>query len=94
MVVTIEDTQVVYITLGKEAIQAISTKQPINAKFSAETELLAASDGSTPAINVLNIMFSQGIQVYALMIEQDNMSTLAMIENGRAIGPTTSASSG
>ena len=59
MVVTIEDTQV-YITLGKEAIQAISTKQPINTKSSAETELVAASDGSTPAINVLNIVFSQG----------------------------------
>jgi hypothetical protein len=88
MVVTIEDTQVC-ITLGKEAIQAISTKQPINTKSSAETELVAASDGSTPAINVLNIVFSQGIQVYALMIEQDNMSTLAMIENGRAIGPTS-----
>ena len=33
----------IYITLGKGAIQAISTKQPINFKSSAESELVAAS---------------------------------------------------
>ena len=76
----------IYITLGKGAIQAISTKQPINTKSSAESELVAASDGATPTINVLNIELCQGIQVYALMIEQDNMSTL---ENGRATVPTS-----
>ena len=46
----------IYVTLGKGAIQAISTKQPINTKSSAESELVAASDGATPAINVLNII--------------------------------------
>jgi hypothetical protein len=53
----------IYITLGKGAIQAISTKQPINTKSSAESELVAASDGVIPAINVLNIILCQGIQV-------------------------------
>lgn len=79
----------IYITLGKGAIQAISTKQSINTKSSAETELVAASDGGTPAINVLNIILCQGIQVKALYIEQDNKSTLSMIQNGRATGPTS-----
>ena len=79
----------IFITLGKGAIQAISTKQPINTKSSAESELVAASDGATPAINVLNIILCQGIQVYSLTIEQDNKSTLAMIANGRATGPTS-----
>ena len=79
----------VFITLGKGAIQAISTKQPINTKSSAESELVAASDGATPAINVLNIITSQGIPVKSLTIEQDNKSTLAMIANGRATGPTS-----
>ena len=46
----------IYVTLGKGAIQAISTKQPINTKSSAESELVATSDGATPAINVLNII--------------------------------------
>ncbi|NDD58317.1 MAG: Ty1/Copia family ribonuclease HI, partial [Chlamydiae bacterium] len=69
----------IFITLGKGAIQAISTKQPINTKSSAESELVAASDGATPAINVLNIITCQGIQVKSLIIEQDNKSTLAMI---------------
>ena len=79
----------IFITLGKGAIQAISTKQPINTKSSAESELVAASDGATPAINVLNIILCQGIAVRSLIIEQDNKSTLAMIANGRAIGPTS-----
>ncbi len=70
----------IYITLGKGAIQAISTKQSINTKSSAE---------STPAINVLNIIIYQGIQVKSLIIEQGNKSTLAMISNGRATGPTS-----
>ena len=79
----------IFITLGKGAIQAISTKQPINTKSSAESELVAASDGATPAINVLNIILCQGIEVKSLIIEQDNKSTLAMIANGRATGPTS-----
>jgi hypothetical protein len=50
---------------------------------------VAASDGATPAINVLNIITCQGIQLKSLIIEQDNKSTLAMIFNGRATGPTS-----
>jgi hypothetical protein len=49
---------------------------------------VAASDGATPAINALNITTCQGIQVKSLIIEQDNKSTLAMISNDRATGPT------
>ena len=80
----------IFITLGKGIIQAISTKQPINTKSSAESELVvAASDGATPAIYVLNIILYQGIQVKLLIIEQDNKSTLAMIANGRATGLTS-----
>ena len=41
------------------------------------------------AINVLNIVKCQGIAVQQLIIEQDNQSTLAMIANGRATGPTS-----
>ena len=78
-----------FITLGRGAIQAISTKQSINTKSSAESELVAASDGVTPAINVFNIVKCQGIAVRQLIIEQDNQSTLAMIVTGRATGPTS-----
>ena len=79
----------VFITLGKGAIQSISTKQSINTKSGAETELVAASDGATPAIYVLHIVQSQGIAVKGLIIEQDNQSTMAMIANGHATGPTS-----
>lgn len=79
----------VYITLGKGAIQAISVKQSINTKSSSETELVAVSDGATPAIYVQNIVQSQGLQCNPLIIEQDNQSTLAMITRGVAMGPTS-----
>jgi hypothetical protein len=61
----------IFITLGKGAVQAISRKQPINTKSSAESELVAASDGATPAVNVLIIILCQGTQVKSLIIEQD-----------------------
>jgi hypothetical protein len=55
----------IYITLGKRAIQAISTKQQVNTKSSAESELVAASDCATPAIIVLKIIKCQGIYTSA-----------------------------
>lgn len=79
----------VFITLGKGCIQAISVKQTINTKSSAETELVAASDGATPVINVQNIILSQGLQCQPACIDQDNQSTLAMLEKGQATGPTS-----
>jgi hypothetical protein len=79
----------VYISLGKGCIQAISVKQTINTKSSAETELVAASDGATPVINVQNIILSQGLQCEPALIDQDNKSTLAMLEKGQATGPTS-----
>jgi hypothetical protein len=79
----------VYITLGKGCIQAISVKQTINTKSSAETELVAVSDGATPVINVQNIILSQGLQCEPAMIDQDNQSTLAMLDKGQATGPTS-----
>jgi hypothetical protein len=79
----------VYITLGKGCIQAISVKQTINTKSSAETELVAVSDGATPVINVQNIILSQGLQCEPAIIDQDNQSTLAMLEKGQATGPTS-----
>ena len=79
----------VYITLGKGCIQAISVKQTINTKSSAETELVAVSDGATPVINVQNIILSQGLLCEPAMIDQDNQSTLAMLDRGQATGPTS-----
>ena len=79
----------VYITLGKGCIQAISVKQTINTKSSAETELVAASDGATPVINVQNIILSQGLQCDSAFIDQDNQSALAMLDKGQATGPTS-----
>ena len=52
----------VYISLSKGCILAISAKQFVNTKSSAESELVTASDGTTPAIYVQNIVLGQGLQ--------------------------------
>ena len=64
-------------------------KANYNTKSSAESELVAVSDGATPVINVQNIIFSQGLQCEPAMIDQDNTSTLAMLEKGHATRPTS-----
>ena len=58
----------VYITLGKGCVQAISVKQTINTKSSAETELVAVSDGATPVINVQNITASQPALIKTIIV--------------------------
>ena len=50
---------------------------------------MAVSDGATPVINVQNILLSQGLQCEPAMIDQDNQSTLAMLDKGQATGPTS-----
>jgi hypothetical protein len=79
----------VYITLGKGCIQAVSVEQTINTKSTAESELVAVSDGATPVINVQNIILSQGLAYEPALTDQDNQSTLAMLEKGQATGPTS-----
>jgi serine/threonine protein kinase len=66
----------------------ISVKQTIHTKSSAEPELVAVSDGATPVINVQNIILSQGLQCEPAMLDQDNQSTLTMLDKGQATGPT------
>jgi hypothetical protein len=74
--------------LGKGCIQAISVKQTINTKSSAEIELVAVSDGATPVINVQTIILIQGLRCEPpAMIDQDNQSTLAMLDKGRPLDP-------
>ena len=79
----------VYITLGKGCIQAVSVRQTISTKSSAESELVAVSDGATPVINVQNIILSQGLAYEPALTDQDNQSTLAILEKGQATGPTS-----
>ena len=72
-------------TLGKGCILAMSSKQKINTKSSAETELVGTSDAATPAIYLRNLIIGQGLECMPLIIEQDNQSTMAMMERGQAI---------
>ena len=45
------------------------SKQFVNTKSSAESELVTASDGTTPAIYVQNIVLGQGLQCNPIIIE-------------------------
>jgi Reverse transcriptase (RNA-dependent DNA polymerase) len=76
-------------TLGKGCILAMSSKQKINTKSSAETELVGTSDAATSAIFLRNLIIGQGLECMPLIIEQDNQSAMAMMERGQAIGPTS-----
>ena len=67
----------------------MSSKQTINTKSPAETELVGTSDAATPAIYLRNLIVSQGLECMPLIIEQDNTSAMVMMARGQAIGLTS-----
>jgi hypothetical protein len=70
------------ITLGSGPIMTKSTKQKIVTKSSTEAELVAQSDFASEALACQEFLRYQGEPVGPAVIFQDNMSTIAMIENG------------
>jgi len=71
------------ISLGRGSTHATSTKQRIVTKASTEAELVAASDMYGQGIWTVKLLESIGAKVKGLILEQDNMSTIAMMKNGR-----------
>jgi tagatose-1,6-bisphosphate aldolase non-catalytic subunit AgaZ/GatZ len=70
------------ITLGSGPIMTKSTKQKIVTKSSTEAELVAESDFASEAMASRDFLAAQGELTDAAVIFQDNMSTIAMIDNG------------
>jgi hypothetical protein len=70
------------ITLGHGPIMTKSTKQKIVTKSSTEAELVAQSDFASEALACQEFLRHQGESIGPAIIFQDNMSTIAMIENG------------
>jgi len=77
------------VTLGRGATHVTSVKQRIVTKASTEAELVGASDMIGQGIWTMRLLESIGKAARGLVLEQDNLSTVAMIKNGK---PTSSRS--
>jgi hypothetical protein len=71
-------------SLGKGAIHARSTKQRIVSKSSAESELIAVSDYMSNPLQAREFLRELGYEVPPVEVQQDNQSTIKLIEKGRA----------
>ena len=72
------------IAIGEGPCFVRSSKQKSNTKSSTESELLAISDDASQVIWCRNFLIAQGYELPPAKIYQDNMSTIALIKNGRA----------
>ena len=71
-------------TMGKGAIQAISTKQKINTKSSTKAELVAADDTLSHLIQTKHFLEAQGHPSQQTILCQDNTSAILLERNGRS----------
>jgi len=71
------------LSLGGGSFAAKSTKQKLVAKSSTEGELIGVSDYSGEILETRNFLISQGYDMGEATLFQDNLSTIAMIKNGR-----------
>ena len=72
-------------TLGQGCIFFKSTKQKLNTRSSTESELVGLSDALTTVVWMRDFLLGQGYDVGPAVMYQDNMSTIALAENGRAL---------
>jgi hypothetical protein len=71
-------------SLGKGAIQSISTKQKINTRSSTEAELVSDDDIIAKVLWTRRFIESQGYNVKDNVIYRDNQSTMKLEQNGKA----------
>jgi hypothetical protein len=72
------------IGIGRGPIYCKSASQKLNTKSSTEAELVGLSDSTAQIIWTRNFLMEQGYEVDAATIYQDNMSTIAMVKNGKS----------
>ena len=78
------------ITLGKHGpVHAKSSKQKLVTKSSTEAELVSLSDNISQVIWTRDFLMSQGYNIKAATVYQDNMSTMALVEKGRSTAEKT-----
>lgn len=80
----------VSIVLGESGpIFVRSTKQPIVAKSSTESELIATSDSANQVFHVRNFIIAQGHGDQPATIFQDNLSCMALLAKGKSTSMRT-----
>ena len=72
------------ISIGKGSVFAKSSKQKLMTKSSTEAELVGISDAIGQIIWTRNFLIAQGYNLPPASIFEDNMSTIAMIKNGKS----------
>lgn len=72
------------ITLGKGPVFVKSGKQKINTKSSTEAELVGLSDQVSQVIWSRDFLTGQGYKLGATTVYQDNVSTMALANNGQS----------
>ena len=70
------------LTMGKGAIQSMSSKQKMNTKSSTEAELVAADDVSGQIIWTRYFLEAQGFGIKDNILYQDNQSAMLLEKNG------------
>jgi hypothetical protein len=73
--------------LAGGSVEAKSKKQSLTTKSSTEAELVALSDMLSLAIWWREFLMSQGYNIGAMEVEQDNTSCIKLAENGRSFNP-------
>ena len=71
-------------SLGKGAVQVISSKQKLNTKSSTEAELVAADDTLSHLLQTKYFLEAQGYPSDQTILYQDNTSAILLENNGRS----------
>jgi hypothetical protein len=79
----------VVITINDGSVYCESTKQSLNTKSSTESELVGLSDAISQVIWTRNYLIAQGYDLGPAKVFQDNLSTMAMVKNGRPTSKRT-----
>ena len=71
-------------TMGKGAVISVSKKQKLNTRSSTEAELVAVDDFMPVMLWTKLFLETQGHQIDANILHQDNKSAILLEKNGRA----------
>ena len=66
------------------SVHCRSTKQQIVTKSSTEAELVGLSDSANQAIHIQDFLSLQGYKLGPIVVYQDNLSCMALLEQGRS----------
>ena len=72
------------IGIGRGPVYSRSTGQKLNTKSSTEAELVALSDSTSQIVWTRRFLEKQGYKMGPATVYKDNMSTIALVKNGKS----------